>query len=367
MNQGIYEIVNPLGQRYIGASSRVSARLATHKQQAKRAKRAVNHKLAESYSTYGPASHRFAHIACPLPGVPLHELERDVIACVNPELNINRTPVPLPTATDLSGKCRRWGQYASLAEAAEALGLSRRQARYWANTGRTPDEVSIRRIAAKEQAEVRRGAYEQRREAAAAKRRAHDAHVQAQASRYDSEFGPVRPRMRDPHYLYIDGRWAWWRDHCHNGQIPVATTAVKEICSSRGISLLEAILFCRANMPAKRRVMLFGESYELKSLVKRYGLKYQTVMTRLNRLGWTIEQALGLQSPPSVQEAEKRAYVRAREAAEKRAAREVTVDGVTGTLNAVCRHLRLPYSKMRYRVQSGKWTPQEAADYLRRV
>lgn len=116
----------------------------------------------------------------------------------------------------------------------------------------------------------------------------------------------------------------------------------------------------------KRSLTINGKTMYVTDWAKQAGISYQTLMSRLNLLKWTPEQAVGLVPSPK-DEARARAQAAREESKRRREARQVTVDGVTGTLSAVCRELGLPYGRMDYMIRSGQWTAQEAADYLRRV
>ena len=69
----------------------------------------------------------------------------------------------------------------------------------------------------------------------------------------------------------------------------------------RGMSLEEALTTERSTRGGDsdlKKIHFRGAEYSLKELAEKHGQDYKAVFARINKLGWTIEQALGLAPKP---------------------------------------------------------------------
>ena len=90
----IYAIVNPLNERYIGATTSWARRRNKHRQHLRRGI-GINRLLQTSCDLHGVDSHVFTAVASVLRREDLHLVERDVMRALSCELNVNMRPDPI--------------------------------------------------------------------------------------------------------------------------------------------------------------------------------------------------------------------------------------------------------------------------------
>lgn len=111
----------------------------------------------------------------------------------------------------------------------------------------------------------------------------------------------------------------------------------------------------------KRTIKAGGNKWTLDQWATHLGVAVSTIHMRLS-LGWTEEEAVGVKLRPAAIKAQKAKAERAAKA-ERRAARQVTYEGFTGTIAELCRHLGIPDSPVRSRMNNPKWTLDESIKY----
>lgn len=121
----IYKIEFPDGSSYIGATTRFSERRRRHLQSKKRG--AVNARVAAKFREFAVCG--IYEVACALSMDSLHELEAQVIAQEQPNLNVNLEPHPISVGNKRrvrkpSTPPKKFGPYPSIGQAARALGVS---------------------------------------------------------------------------------------------------------------------------------------------------------------------------------------------------------------------------------------------------
>jgi hypothetical protein len=103
---------------------------------------------------------------------------------------------------------------------------------------------------------------------------------------------------------------------------------------------------------SRRKVIVKGTEFRsLKAAAEHFGVKYQLAHERLTRKGWTLEQALGVATPPD---------------SAKYAGRSVIAFGKTFASYGECaRHFGIKAESLRQRVVNRHDTVEEAVSYLR--
>lgn len=239
----VYKIEFPDGRFYIGATKNFTARRQKHLH-AKATKRAVNQKVRAAFEAYPVCC--IYPIASPLPGVPLHELEAEVLATQQPDLNVNFSPDPIVSGY---ATARKFGGHASLADFARANKLS------YSTLKKQTKGVAFDEWL-----------------------RAYGA---PKYTRVAAKIGPPDPR-KDPALTFLDG-WVRKRDAC------VVPWSNYETRRKKGWPEHKALLTPAWTPPVSAS-----------SVAKRYGVDSNTYYQR-RWAGWTLYEALGLTGRPTPQ------------------------------------------------------------------
>lgn len=244
MTPTIYRIEFPDGQVYVGATTNYTARRQAHLRHGAKGK-GVNTRLARAMSEFFPVL-AICPIASPLRGVPLHELEAQVITTQQPSLNVNLKPSALCKG---HAGGRAFGGYPTVAEYARANGL---------------DYSTLKK-------QTRGLSFEQWQ----SKRN------RPALSKASAKIGPPDPR-KDVSLIHIDG-WVRKRDVC------VVAWGTYEHRTERGWDQARALTTPVSKAPSASAVAL------------RYGVDPNTYYQRRHS-GWTLHEALGLTARPKPQQ-----------------------------------------------------------------
>lgn len=340
----VYKIVFPDGQFYVGATVNLAERKRTHTRHL-RSGRGVNSKLQNAFDTH--RTFTFTPVASGLTRAELHFLERQVIEQDGPQLNVNKTPTPLPEA--YSGSAKQWGPHRCLRDAAEALGVS---------------YLAVKRAS-------RRMSYEDYTNCIVA--------VRAKPIKH----GPPDPR-KNSNLVFLQG----WVRRSEVRQVPPKTyrsrvergwtesdalvtplglanpqrkqALVPSLCARYGVSkntyyarrhigwtALEALNIKPRNKQTKmtqpRRLTHAGSTMSIDEWAEKLGVRSNTIHKRLHD-GWSVEKTLT--TPVRSASAKK-------QKPEPKRPETHELRGVTGTIPELAKHLNIKYATLYGRIKSG--------------
>ncbi len=387
MNPVVYKIEFPDQSCYVGATTRFSRRRADHLKSFRKG-RAVNLKLTAAFNEHQTC---LIYVVASAPSLEvLHELEAQVIRDHNPSLNFNLTPEPIRLCPATPRRVRAprkphqhlpgsvqpskaFGPFESITAAAKELGILRKTVRRHAHLG-------YEGLLAKLEA---------------------DKHPTPKVDR--TKRGPPDPRKRLDLAFVLSGwhtkeqarricgvsmkvyekrRALGWTVEAALTTAPSFIQATKYpgvniSAIARKYGLTPAALFNRrrAGWPLlqalgiiqrappqrpemkKRIIKAGGNKWTLDQWAAHLGIPTNTIHKRLS-YGWTNEEAVGIKLRPSAVKVEK-AKAEKLERAERKAARQITYKGITGSISEVCRHYGAQDSTVRSRIALG-WPVDEA-------
>ena len=353
MRAVIYAITFPDGSCYVGSTVNFSARRRQHLGAIHKDKHTTNRLLTAKLRQFGICC--IFQVAAALDADKVHLVEADVIAALRPDLNVVVEPTPVYRApAGASTNSRPFGPYPSINAAAKALGTNRTRLR-------------------------KAGSYE--------------AFVQPKPYRPREKYGPPDPRKNGNH-AFVDGGWYRREDlraqhgmgrKALNRRIregaplsarPERAAPLTRVCRRYGVSkhyyraartrgaTIRQALGLDPTPPGrrpkvkKRMLTAAGTTMPLDAWAKKIGVRPGVIHSRLG-LGWTVEQAVGVEPSPAKLKVAARAAAKAARPPRGRQAKQHTVRGVTGTVEDLCKVFDAPVARVGSRVDRG-WTLEEA-------
>lgn len=326
MHPVIYAIVFPDGSMYIGSTTNFVNRKASHRRAMVRQQR-VSSRLAKKFQEFGKFD--MYKIASVLDVHQMHLVEADVIATMQPDLNVVTLPSPIHLRSEAATP---FGPYPSISAAAQAFGTTRQHLRRYGGY-----EAFVNRH------------LEHAKKAGLTKRAA--------------KFGPPDPRKNSA-LINIDGAWhlrsALPKPAPYKHGVAAAVARRHGVAPGTyyvrrhmGWTLMEALnLKPRVKQEQKmqkRYITADGKTMSLDAWAKKMGVSKGLISSRLGA-GWTETQAVGVEPR---KERPKKAKP------EPRPKVVITYKGVTGNISQVCRHFGATDSTVRARIKLG-WSLEDA-------
>lgn len=306
MNPVVYKIEFPDGSHYIGCTVNFSARRQAHLSD-KRKGTAVNPLLRAAFAEH-PVCGIYV-VACGFDRETLHKLEALVMASDPPTLNVNQAPTRIPDAREAGP--RSWGPYETLRDAAKNLGLSYTQ---------------IKRISKFSfESAVYKLAY----------RRPKPQKLPREPSTYFDQFK-----------VSVDGVLDLPANHCRRAGISIKLYHSRVRDGHSRASALRS----KCVPPPERKLTAGGKTMTLKQWSKYCGVRKNTLRSRLDSLGWSPEQAVGIDPPPGVPPGQLKANILKYL---KKVGKLVEYQGVEDSFVGHCQRLGVQYPRAYHRYKRG--------------